>query len=41
MTKQWFMLKNGWQQGPMAPEDLKRKAVSGELQPNDRVWGSL
>jgi hypothetical protein len=37
MAKQWFIVKDGTQYGPMAPEELKRKAASGELQPDDRV----
>jgi hypothetical protein len=37
MAKQWFIFKGGKQYGPMAPEQLKRTAASGELQPEDHV----
>ena len=37
MAKEWFIFKDGKQYGPMAPEELRRKAASGELQPADRV----
>jgi hypothetical protein len=37
MAKQWFIVKDGKQYGPMAPDELKRKAASGELQPDDWV----
>jgi hypothetical protein len=37
MARQWFIFKAGEQSGPMATEELKRKATSGELEPNDWV----
>jgi hypothetical protein len=37
MPKLWFIMKDGKQCGPIAPEELKRKAADGELQPEDHV----
>jgi hypothetical protein len=37
MAKQWYIFKGGVQYGPLAPEDLKREATSGELRPDDHV----
>jgi hypothetical protein len=37
MQKKWFIFSGGQQYGPMASDELKRKAESGELQPDDRV----
>ena len=38
MSQQWFYSKNGQQQGPVSPEQLKQLAAAGKLQPTDLVW---
>lgn len=35
---QWHYSKDGQQQGPVSPEQLKQLAATGELQPTDLVW---
>jgi hypothetical protein len=37
MTKQWFVFKDGGQYGPITADELKRKAASRELLPEDLV----
>jgi len=37
MAKYWLVYKDGVQYGPFSPEDLKHKAESGELRPDDHV----
>ena len=37
MSKHWYFLKNEQQYGPISAAELKQKAASGELGPNDSV----
>ena len=38
MSEDWYFTENGQQQGPVALAELKRRAASGQLRPDDLVW---
>lgn len=38
MSEQWYLHKDGMQQGPFSWETLRQKATSGEIAPMDHVW---
>lgn len=40
MSKEWYILKDGKQEGPMGWEKLREKAGSGKLGAKDLVWTS-
>ena len=40
MSKEWYILKDGKQEGPMSWEQLMERARSGRLEPKDLVWTS-
>ena len=37
MAQHWYISNDGKEYGPMTPKELKKKADSGELGPNDEV----
>ena len=37
MAQQWYISKDGKEYGPLTPKDLKKKADSGEIGPDDKV----
>jgi hypothetical protein len=38
MADQWYYAQQGQRQGPVAEEQLKQLASSGQLKPTDKVW---
>lgn len=38
MSAQWYLYKDGTQQGPFSWEQLRQKAASGGIGPQDQVW---
>jgi hypothetical protein len=38
MADQWYYVQQGQRQGPVAEEELKQLASSGQLKPTDKVW---
>ena len=38
MSQQWYYSKNGQRQGPVAAEQLKTLAATGQLQATDLIW---
>ena len=38
MAQEWYYLRNGQRQGPVASEKLKELASMGQIQANDQVW---
>lgn len=38
MSEQWYLHKDGMQQGPFSWDALRQKATSGEIAPMDQVW---
>ena len=38
MAEQWYYAQQGQRQGPVAEEQLKQLASSGQLKPTDKVW---
>lgn len=38
MAAQWYLYKDGMQQGPFSWEQLRHKADSGGVSPTDQVW---
>lgn len=38
MSSQWYLYKDGWQQGPFSWEELYRQAEAGSFGPADLIW---
>jgi len=38
MTKNWFFQRDGVRHGPFTADELRLKAIEGELHPHDLVW---